>query len=39
MNINDKSLLENLENSFDWNLVALVSVWIFLFTTFFMIFI
>lgn len=33
------SLLETIENSFDWNLIAIVSVWIFLLSTFFLIFI
>lgn len=34
----DKNLLEAIENNFDWNLISLVSVWIFLLTTFFLLF-
>jgi len=35
---NDEGLLHHLENLFDWNLVAIMSVWIFLLSTFFLIF-
>ncbi len=35
---NDKGLLYHLENLFDWNLIAIMSVWIFLLSTFFLIF-
>lgn len=35
----EKSILEKIENSFDWNLIALVSIWFFLLATFFLIFI
>jgi len=35
----EKSILEKIENSFDWNLIALVSIWVFLLATFFLIFI
>lgn len=38
-NKNDESLLTSIENAFDWNLIALMSVWIFLLATFFLIFI
>ncbi|MDD3147858.1 MAG: hypothetical protein PHD82_11185 [Candidatus Riflebacteria bacterium] len=34
----ETGILETLENLFDWNLIALVSAWIFLLTTFFLIF-
>lgn len=33
----ETNFLEALENNFDWNLIAVLSVWIFLLTTFFMI--
>lgn len=34
-----RSFLEKVEQEFDWNLITLVSIWIFLFTTFFLIFV
>lgn len=38
---NEKNInfLTRTEQNFDWNLIALISVWIFLLTTFFLIFI
>lgn len=35
----EKSILEKIENSFDWNLIALVSIWVFLLATFFLLFV
>jgi hypothetical protein len=32
-------LLQKIENSFDWNLIGLISIWIFLFSTFFLLFV
>lgn len=37
-NLPEISLFSAVENLFDWNLIALVSVWIFLLSTFFLIF-
>ncbi len=34
-----RSFIEKVEQEFDWNLIMLVSIWIFLLTTFFLIFI
>jgi hypothetical protein len=34
-----RSFLEKVEQEFDWNLIAIVSVWIFMLTTFFLIFV
>ncbi len=36
---NSKDLLESFESSIDWNLVSIFSIWIFLFFTFFCIFV
>ncbi|HNS10189.1 MAG TPA: hypothetical protein PKN29_10845 [Candidatus Ozemobacteraceae bacterium] len=35
----EKSIIEKIENSFDWNLIALVSIWVFLLATFFLLFV
>ncbi len=35
----EKSVLEKIENAFDWNLIALVSTWVFLLATFFLLFV
>ncbi len=34
-----RSFLEKVEQEFDWNLISIVSVWIFLLTTFFLIYV
>ncbi len=34
----NQNLLETLENSFDWNLIFILSIWIFLLSTFFLIY-
>jgi len=34
----DKNLPVDIEDAFDWNLIAIMSVWIFLLATFFLIF-
>lgn len=39
MTSSEKSILEKIENSFDWNLIALVSIWVFLLATFFLLFV
>ncbi|EKD82283.1 MAG: hypothetical protein ACD_39C01389G0002 [uncultured bacterium] len=38
-NTDNRSFLEKVEQEFDWNLIAIVSVWIFMLTTFFLIFV
>ncbi|EKD82852.1 MAG: hypothetical protein ACD_39C01044G0002 [uncultured bacterium] len=38
-NKDNRSFLQKIEKEFDWNLIALVSVWIFMLTTFFLIFV
>jgi hypothetical protein len=32
-----RSLIEKIEQEFDWNLITIISVWIFLLTTYFLI--
>ena len=34
----EEGLLTTIENLFDWNLIAIISVWIFLLSTFFLLF-
>jgi len=34
-----RSLLELVEQELDWNLISIVSIWIFMLTTFFLIFV
>jgi len=38
-NKDNRSFLEKVEQEFDWNLISLISVWIFLLTTYFLIYV